>query len=119
MTKDQVIKCNAIIHSASVAAAAVGAGLAQLPCSDNAILVPIQVSMVLSLGAVFNINLTKSAAKSSVATASATLVGRGISQALVGWIPGIENIINASTASTVTEGIGWIVAKNFEKEACC
>ena len=47
-------------------------------------------------------------------TAAATLVGRGVSQALVGWIPGVGNIINASTAASITEGLGWIVAKNFE-----
>lgn len=113
MTKAEAIKCNAIIHSASLLAGSVGAGLAQIPMSDNAVIVPIQVSMVLSLGSVFNISLSKSAAKSTIATASATLVGRGISQALVGWIPGVGNIINASTAASVTEGIGWIVAQNF------
>ena len=31
MTSDQKSKCNAIIHTASVAAAGAGAGLAQIP----------------------------------------------------------------------------------------
>lgn len=114
MTKSETIKCNAIIHAAATSAALVGAGLAQLPVCDNAALVPIQTTMIISLGAVFNIDLTKSAAKSIAGTAAATLVGRGVSQALVGWIPGVGNIINASTAASITEGLGWIVAKNFE-----
>ncbi|HSN65807.1 MAG TPA: hypothetical protein VLS94_04165 [Fusibacter sp.] len=69
--------------------------------------------MVVTLGAVFGINLTESAAKATLATATATFVGRGISQFLVGWIPGIGNILNASTAAGVTEAIGWAIAKDF------
>ena len=35
MTDSEKTKCHAIIHSAATAAGAVGAGLAQLPMSDN------------------------------------------------------------------------------------
>lgn len=52
MTADQRSKCHAIIHTASASAAAVGAGLAQLPGSDNAAITPIQLAMTVSLGAV-------------------------------------------------------------------
>ena len=38
MTADQRSKCRAIIHTASASAAAIGAGLAQLPGSDNAVI---------------------------------------------------------------------------------
>jgi uncharacterized protein (DUF697 family) len=30
-----------------------------------------------------------------------------LSQALVGWIPGVGNAINAATAAALTEAIGW------------
>ena len=49
MTKSETIKCNAIIHAAATSAALVGAGLAQLPVCDNAVLVPIQTTMIISL----------------------------------------------------------------------
>ena len=113
MTKNERKKCHAIIHTASTATAAVGAGLAQLPGTDNAVIVPIQAGMILSLGAVFGIDLKETAAKTLLATTTATMVGRGISQFLVGWIPVIGNAINASTAAGVTETIGWTIAKNF------
>ncbi len=116
MTKSQEKKAKVIIHGASAAAAGVGAGLAQLPGTDNAVIVPIQVGMVVTLGAVFGINLTESAAKATLATATATFVGRGISQFLVGWIPGIGNALNASTAAGVTEAIGWTIAKDFARQ---
>ena len=110
-------KCKAIIHSASAAAAAVGAGGAFLPCSDNAVLVPLQISMTITLGHVFGINLSRSAAKATVVTTLGTAIGRGISQVLVGWIPGFGNVVNATTAAALTETLGWRIANEFSEEA--
>jgi uncharacterized protein (DUF697 family) len=117
MTEEQRKKCHGIIHAAATAAAAVGAGLAQLPCSDAAVIVPIQVGMIISLGAVFEISITESAAKTVLAETLGTTIGRGISQVLVGWLPGIGNLINASTAAAVTEALGWMVARDFDRRA--
>jgi uncharacterized protein (DUF697 family) len=116
MTDRQNTKCHAIIHSAATLAAAAASPLAQLPGSDNAVIVPIQVGMVISLGAVFGIKLDKSAALSTITTASTTIIGRTVSQVLVGWIPVIGNAINAGTAFAVTEGAGWIIAEQFAAE---
>ncbi|MFT8890110.1 MAG: hypothetical protein ABF449_10630 [Ethanoligenens sp.] len=116
MTEEQEGKCHAIIHAASALAAGIGAGLAQLPCSDNAAIIPIQITMVISLGAVFGVELSKSTATATLASATGTLVGRGLSEVLVGWVPVIGNIINATTAAGVTETIGWTVAQNFDKQ---
>lgn len=116
MTSKEVRLCNGIIHSASAAAATVGAGLAQIPTSDNLVITPIQLTMAVSLGKVFGITLDRSAAKAAVASAAAATVGRTAAQVLVGWIPGGGNIINATTAATLTEAIGWIMAKEFENQ---
>lgn len=115
MTEEQANDCHKIIHLASTFSAAAGAGLAQIPVSDSVIIVPIQLTMVISLGAIFGVKLTESAAASTLATATATLVGRGISQFLIGWIPVVGNVVNAVTAAGVTEIIGWAVAASFDK----
>lgn len=115
MTNSQHDKCSAIIHTASVAAGGVGAGLAQLPCSDNALITPIQLTMTISLGQVFNLDIDESAAKAAVASMAGATIGRAVSQVLIGWVPGIGNAINASTAAAVTETLGWLIAKDFEK----
>lgn len=115
MTDEQKAKCHSIIHSASIGAGGIGAGFAQLPCSDSLAIVPIQVTMVILLGAVFGIRLNQSTAEATLSTATATMAGRGISQILVGWIPGIGNAINAATAMGITETIGWSVANDFAK----
>jgi len=116
MNSSQETQCHAIIHSVSVLCAGVGGGLAQVPGSDNAVIVPLQIGMIISLGAVFGIELNESSAKATLSSATATMVGRGISQALIGWIPGIGNMINAATAAGVTETIGWTIAQDFSKK---
>lgn len=116
MTSREIKLCNGIIHTASAAAGAAGAGLAQIPGSDNAVITPIQLTMTISLGKVFGIELGESAAKSALASAAAGTVGRTISQVLIGWFPLVGNIINATTAAGLTEAIGWILANEFEKQ---
>jgi len=103
MTDEQNVKCHEIIHFASAAAGGIGAGLAQLPGSDNAVIVPIQIAMTISLGAVFEIKLDESAAKATLATATASMAYRAIYQSLVGMIPKFGN---AATAASITESIG-------------
>ncbi len=113
MTDEQRSKCGKIIHAASISGAAIGAGLAQLPGLDAPVLLAIEITMTISLGSVFGIDLSESAAKSIVLGTLGTIAGRGISQVLVGWIPGIGNIINAGTAAGIIEVLGWAVANDF------
>lgn len=119
MTKEQKLKCHTIIHSTAVAAASVGAGLAQLPCSDNAAIVPIQVMMIVSLNSVFGLKIEQSRAKSLLGTAMATTLGRGISQVLVGWVPAFGNVCNAVTAAAVTELIAWAIISDMANRSPC
>lgn len=113
LTDSQKTKCNAIIHTASVAAGGVGTGLAQIPLSDNAIITPIQITMIVSLAAVFDIRLTEGAAKGILAGFATSFIGRGISQILFGWIPGLGNAINTATAAGITEAVGWMAVAHF------
>ena len=115
MTEAQRGSCHAIIHTASTAAAGVGAGLAQIPLSDSAVIIPIQITMVVSLGKVFNVHITDSAAKGAILGMVGMYLGRSASQLLLGWIPGLGNAINAATAASLTEAIGWAIAKKFDQ----
>jgi uncharacterized protein (DUF697 family) len=118
MTGTETALCNTIIHTASLAAGAVGAGLAQVPCSDNLIITPIQLTMTISLGKVFDIELSRSSAEAAIASAATATTGRAASQVLAGWIPVAGNIINATTAAALTEAMGWLLATEFEKQSC-
>ncbi len=114
LTEEQKEKCGEIIHTASVAAGAAAiTPLSQIPLSDNAVIMPIQITMIVSLGKVFRIEVTESLAKSIIGSATASIVGRSASQLLVGWIPFLGNTINTATAAGVTETIGWLAVSNF------
>ena len=116
MTNKEKNACHAIIHSHAAGASAVAAGLAQVPGVDNGPLFAIEVAMTIELGAVFGISLTKNAATAALSGVIGTAVGRTISQFLIGWLPGIGNAVNAATAASVVEAIGWGVAKKFEAQ---
>lgn len=109
-------QCHAIIHSASASAGAVGGGLAQIPGSDSVPIVALQTTMTIALGRVFGLELTDSMARAAMAGVATTTVGRALSQFLVGWIPVAGNIINAGTAISVTEALGWALAEDFARE---
>ena len=113
MDSEERTKCNVIIHGAATACAGAGAGLAQLPGADAAAIVPIQAGMITALGLVFDIKITKSIAASALSATVATFLGRGVSQVLVGWIPGFGNALNAGTAFAITESLGWFIANRF------
>jgi len=91
LTVSERAKCHGIIHSVSVAAGGVGAGLAQIPTSDTYIITPAQIGMIISLGKVFDMDITNSGAKSILTGIGASYGGRFASQVLVGWIPGVGN----------------------------
>lgn len=103
-----------IIVSASGAAAGVGAGLAQFPGSDWVLIVPIQLSMITAIARAHGHALDKAAAAALLGTFTATIVGRTVTQAAIGWFPGVGNALNAATASAVTSAIGSAAHTYFE-----
>jgi uncharacterized protein (DUF697 family) len=115
ITPLQKRKCRRIIHGSALIGGLVASGLAQLPASDNAILVPLEIIMVLALGQVFGIRLRHSYRTSLVLTTAATMIGRAVSEFLLGWIPVVGNLFDALTAIAVIEGLGWMVTKEFKR----
>lgn len=119
MRNDKIVKCNIAIHTSAAAAAAIGGGLAQIPGSDNVPLVAVQITLAVTLGQIFDVQVTDTAARGMVMTALASMTGpviaRVISQFLVGWAPGAGNAVNAATAASITEAVGWILVKEFDK----
>ena len=72
--------------------------------------------MTIALGKVFGLELTDSMARAAMASVAASTIGRTVSQFLIGWIPVAGNIINASTAASITEALGWALAEDFARE---
>lgn len=110
MTKEQREKCHWIIHANATAGAALAAGMAQIPFLDVPFLMGLEVTMAIELGAVFGEEIDKTIAKGLVASAGGTIGGVAVFKALVGWVPSLGNMINAGTAFTMIETIGWAIA---------
>ena len=115
LTIDQIVKCNAIIHSNAAATAAIALPTSQIPVPDAAIITPIQTTMIIELGRVFDIEITANVASGILKSLGAMVVGRQTVKIALGWFPGIGNIINTTTAAGVTEAIGWLTVKEFRE----
>lgn len=115
MPKEIERKCHLAIHSAATAAAAAGA--IPIPMSDAIPITAAQIGMIISIGKVFDITLSQAAAKSIAGVALAQQAGRAIASNIIKAVPGLGTIfgcvIGASTAATLTEALGWIVADDF------
>ena len=115
MTNIEKNECHIVIHDASGAAACIAGGNI-LPVADAFPLTGIQMVMINRIGEIFDKTLTESLAQTIRESFAAMFLGRGISQMLASFIPGIGNVINALTAAALTEYIGWSVAEKFDKE---
>ena len=109
MTEDQIIKCNAAIHTATVAAGA--SGIIPIPVADAIPMSAAQVLMIIGLGKIFDQKVSESAAKGLLGAAASTFVGRELFK----FIPVVGWITSAGIAAGVTEAVGWTVAVDFAK----
>lgn len=113
-TKNQ--KIHGIIHTASAAAGSVGGGLAQIPGADMPVIMGLQTTMIVAIANEHEVSITKTTAADLLLTFAAGYGGRAVSQFFIGWIPGLGNAINATTAIAITETIGWAADAYFAKE---
>ena len=101
-----------------ITAAATSAGAAVLanpvPISDFLILVPIQIGMVIKLGALYGETIDKKSAVEIVTTLGAGVATRVIFQTVVSWVPGVKNVLGPPVASAATYGIGKAAKKYFK-----
>ncbi len=109
-----------IIHAASIACDGLDGDLAQVPESDPAAIAQIRTSMIKDIASEHGIGITDAAAADLLLAFSATMESHPVlasRQLLVGWLPGIDNDINDSTAAALTEAIGWTANSHFEQAA--
>ena len=111
--RDKSGKAKAIIATATTAAA--GAGAVPIPLSDAAVIIPIQVTMIASLAALYG--LREEAIKQSALPFVARLAGVFLATSLLKLIPGLGSAINATVAATLTGAMGLYVKSNFEDSA--
>lgn len=92
-----------------------GVGFTPVPFSDAALLVPMQVTLLAHITAIFGVPIDRSTLLSIIAavggTTSATVVGRSVVSNAFKFIPGIGSIvgglISGTTAAVVTQGLAF------------
>ena len=104
---NKIQRVNTIIHTTSVAAGGIGAGLAQTVAADRVALLAIQIPMVIAIAGECGVQLDKSSAIAMLGQQGAQHVGLYAATRLVVWIPGWGNAVNATVAATTTEALGW------------
>lgn len=110
--EDKVKYARRIVTANAVSAAGVGAS--PIPFTDASVLVPLQITMIAEITAVFGINVSKSfmtaVLASTLGTGGATVLGRTVVSNLIKLIPGAGTIvggaISASTAGVITTALG-------------
>ncbi len=93
-----------IKNYSSVVAAAVGGNF--LPGSDALVIAPIQIAMIIHLGKLHNVNVTKTTASGFLASAGMSFTGRFIAQELISFMPIFKNIIGPPLAFGLTYSLG-------------
>ena len=115
MPNNQLKKCHAIIHSVSLAAGTFGA--VPIPIADTIPISTTQVGMIILLGKVFDLTISRAIAEAIAGVSLAAAGGRFIASNILKAIPivnvTVTPIVGASTAVTITETMGWIVADDF------
>jgi uncharacterized protein (DUF697 family) len=114
MTSAQLTACNGIIHTAAVASGA--AGTIPIPVADAIPITAAQITMIISLGRVFEVQVTNSVAKAILTAVAAPLVGRTAVSAGLKFIPIAGWVVSAAVAAGVTEAVGWLIANDFARD---
>jgi uncharacterized protein (DUF697 family)/GTPase SAR1 family protein len=114
-------RSHAIVAASATSAAAVGA--APIPFSDAILIVPIQISMLAGISAVFGLPLDSAflttLVSSTLAGAGGTIAGRAIVGSLLLLVPGagpiLKGVISGGTAIAFTTAFGeaYIAALSF------
>lgn len=90
-------------YSSGVAAAVSGNFL---PGSDALVIAPIQIAMIIHLGKLHNMNISKSTASGLFASAGMSFTGRFIAQELISFMPIFKNIVGPPLAFGLTYSLG-------------
>ena len=107
-----------IIYAATAASAEVGEEASHVIEPDLVAITPIQTNMILAIASEYGVEISHAAAADLLHTLTETVRSRQVitgRQTLSGWLPGIEDDENGSTAAALTEAIGWAASSYFEK----
>ncbi len=111
-----------IINTAAVASAGAAAVLSKrsilgaLIKADTPVLATIAISMVIALGKLFDQNIGSTAAITLLSKYIGSSLGVAGTKSIVGWVPIIGRVANATITFGFIEALGWQIYDYFDKE---
>lgn len=110
------LKLQAARRSIAVATAAAAAtGAVPIPVADAAVLVPIQVTMMARIAAVYGLNTTTGKLATLVgavfASTGVTQAGKYLARTLLKSVPGVGSIVGGAIQATVASSLTWSVGE--------
>lgn len=109
-------EAKAVINWATTAAAT-SLVFNPVPLSDYLVLAPIQVTMVVRIGAIYGEKIDETSALEILATLGAGFAARTVFQGFISLIPGIKNMIGPPFAAATTRAMGTAALAYFKGEA--
>jgi uncharacterized protein (DUF697 family) len=105
-------RANVAVGVAAAAAAAVGA--TPIPIADAALIVPIQLTMLVTISAIWGLDISEASLATiisgAITSSAGTLGGRALVSSILKFIPGVGtvagSIISGSTAAVITTTFG-------------
>lgn len=99
----------------AAAASAAGAVLVNpVPASDIAVLAPLQVGMIIKLGAIYGKTIDRNSAIEVITALGAGLAARTVFQGVISLIPGAKNVLGPPVAAAATYGMGKAAKAYFK-----
>ncbi len=101
------------------AAAASAAGVVlvnPVPASDIAVLAPLQIGMIIKLGAIYGKTIDRNSAIEVITTLGAGWATRTVFQGVISLIPGVKNVLGPPVAAAATYGIGRLAKAHFKDQ---
>lgn len=104
---------------------AFGIGFIPIPVADASLLVPMQISMLAQITALFGLSLDMAQIMSFLAgiggTSGATALGKYIVTSMIKWVPGLSflggGLLNGTTAATLTMALAYAYIEALRKIA--
>lgn len=91
----------------AISSSSLAAGLNPLPMSDSAIIVPIQLTLSVTLAKIYGFNDLGNNVMSLLKTQVISLVAKQMVASVTKFIPFLGQFINAGVAGTLTAGLGY------------
>lgn len=104
-------KANTIINYYALSCGA--AAVEPIPIVDSFIIAPIQIAMIIQLGKIYEISITKTVAGGLIQSLGLSLAGNYLFLTLVGFFPGIKQVLGPAIAYSLTYTSGLIVKELF------